>query len=181
VKNRIDMAADLGTDVIIMHLPPELNEPDTMEEGWEQLWCSLDELEPYAAENGVRIAIENGDFLKLAKVFERCEPDYVGLCYDSGHGNVGDEGLDRLEQNKDRLISLHLHDNDGASDQHLPLFSGTVDWPRLAEIIVSSAYTKWVNMETTMKNVSAMTEAEFLGHCYATGKRFSDMIDAARK
>ena len=44
-------------------------------------------------------------------------------------------GLDWLDKLKGRLSSIHLHDNDGRSDQHRIPFTGTVDWPRLAGLI----------------------------------------------
>ena len=179
VQNRIDMAARLGSDVVIMHAPKEVTDPVTADRGWPQFMRTLDELRPHARERGVRLALENGDFDILDRVFAVHGPDYIGLCYDSGHGNVRPGGLDRLERVRDRLISLHLHDNDGASDQHKPLFSGTVDWPRLARIIAASAYGKWVSMETTMKNAGIAGELEFLGRVREAGRRFADMIAAA--
>ena len=37
------------------------------------------------------------------------------------------------EINGDKLIALHLHDNDGISDQHLLPFDGTVNWKNIME------------------------------------------------
>ena len=50
--------------------------------------------------------IENGDFISLEKLFSEYGPDYVGLCYDCGHGNMIADGLDQLDRFKERLISL---------------------------------------------------------------------------
>ena len=177
VRNRLRMAAELGTDVIIMHLTEELNDPATAERGWEQLYRSLDALAPDAAVLGVRIAIENGDFDQVDRILASYGPEYVGLCYDAGHGNLRDDGLDRLTAARDRLISVHLHDNDGSGDQHKLLFSGTVDWERLAGIIAASSYTKWVSMETVMRNTGIEEEEDFLNQAYTTGTRFAEMID----
>ncbi len=179
VRNRIDMTARLGSDVVIMHVP--VAGTATAERGWEAFLRSLDELKPFARERGVRIAIENGDFDVLERVFGAYGPDYMGLCYDSGHGNGRADGgettsLDRLSRLKDRLISLHLHDNDGASDQHKLLFSGTVDWPRLAGIIATSSYSKWVSMEAVIHNTGIKEETVFLHKAYETGRQFADMI-----
>jgi sugar phosphate isomerase/epimerase len=86
------------------------------------------------------------------------------------------DGLDHLESLKDRLISVHLHDNDGASDQHKLLFSGTVDWERLARIMAESAYAKCVSMEVTMGRMGIEDEGVFLAEAFKTGTRFSRMI-----
>ena len=181
VKNRVAMAARLGTDVIIMHLGSEPAEREASDLYWEQLWKSLDELEPYAREHGVRIAVENGIFTPIRKVLARYGPDYVGLCYDSGHGNVSGDGLDETEALKDRLISIHLHDNDGTGDQHNLLFTGTVDWERLARILATSAYEKCVSMEASMKNAGIPGEPTFLEKAFETGTRFTEMVAQAAR
>jgi sugar phosphate isomerase/epimerase len=175
VRNRMTMAAQLNSDVIIMHAPHN-STPALFRR-------SLDDLMPFAREHGIRIAIEN-----LANSTEEAEvilseysPDYLGLCYDAGHGNISGDGLDCLGRLKDRLISVHLHDNDGTGDQHNPLFSGTVDWPRLAEILADSAYTKCVSMEVTMPDSGIEDENVFLKHAFETGTRFSQMIEEHRQ
>jgi len=170
VKNRIDMTARLGGGVTIMHIHDATCHDPVMK--------SLDALEKYAKSRGVRIAIENGVFQDIRHVLTRWGPDYVGLCYDSGHGNLICNGLDELDGLKDRLISIHLHDNDGASDQHKLLFSGTVDWPRLASLLARSSYDKCVSMEVSMDNAGIPDESIFLRRAFDTGTRFQQMIAA---
>jgi sugar phosphate isomerase/epimerase len=173
VRNRIEMTAHLSADVVIMHVP---GDPDSI-----PVRKSLDALEPFARERNVRIAIENGNFEAIRKLLSEYDSGYVGLCYDSGHGNVSADGLDHLESIKDRLISVHLHDNDGTSDQHKLLFSGTVDWERLARIMAGSAYTKCVSMEVTMARTGIEDEGLFLAEAFETGTRFSRMIEEEKR
>ena len=181
VENRIAMAARLSSDVIIMHVPAEPRDEDENGVFWTQLQKSLDALEPYARHRGVRIAIENlfpDNFGTLERIFAQYGPDYVGLCYDSGHANF--TGVDHLEPLKERLISVHLHDNDGSWDQHKLIFSGTIDWDRLARIMASSAYTKCVSMELSIHNSGINDEEVFLEKGFETGMAFSRMIDGHR-
>ncbi len=173
VKNRIEMTAYLSSDVTIMHVPGD--------PGSAPIRKSLDELEPFARERNVRIAIENGSFEAVRKLLSEYDPDYAGLCYDCGHGNMIPDGLDHLEAIKDRLISVHLHDNDGKSDQHKLLFSGTVAWERLARIMAGSAYTKCVSMETTMGRTGIDDEGVFLAKAFETGTTFSGMISEEKR
>ncbi|MGQ9663022.1 MAG: sugar phosphate isomerase/epimerase family protein [Kiritimatiellia bacterium] len=173
VKNRLEMTAFLGGDVVVMHLPAEV--------AWDALRRSLDELQPVVMKLGVRIALENGKFEAIRKVFSEYSPSFVGLCYDSGHGNLVPDGLDQLDVCRDRLISVHLHDNDGREDQHRLLFSGTVDWERLARIIGASAYRKCVSIEASMGRSGWEDEAGFLKVAYATGMRFSAMVQRVRE
>ncbi len=184
VANRVRMTARLGSDVIVMHLP-KLDDPETSPVARDQVRRSLDALRPVCRECGVRIAIENGSFDEIEKVLAAYEPKYLGLCYDCGHGNLAGDGLDRLDRLKDRLISVHLHDNDGTADQHLIPFTvrpitGTVDWQRLAKIIAASAYGKCVSMESSMKRYPGSNEQTWLADAFAAGRRLVGMIDQHR-
>jgi len=169
VKNRIEMTSYLSAGVVIMHVPGD--------PGSVTVRKSLDALEPFARERNIRIAIENGNFEAIRKLLSEYDAQYVGLCYDSGHGNMNADGLDHLEYLKDRLISVHLHDNDGTSDQHKLLFSGTVDWERLACIMAKSAYTECVSMEVSMARMGIEDEGVFLAKAFETGQRFARMIE----
>ena len=183
VKNRIAMAARLESDVIIMHVPAEPEEAEENEVFWTQLHKSLDALEPFARDRGVRIAIENlfpDNFRTIEKILSQYGPDYLGICYDSGHANVTGVGLDHLDRLKDRLISVHLHDNDGGGDQHKLIFAGTVDWERLALIMAQSAYTKPVSLEVSINHFGSRDEQLFLAAAFKTGMTFSHMIDKRR-
>ena len=201
VKNRIDFAARLGADVVIMHVYPDTLAPEYAPfnaVAWDQLRRSLDALEPYAGERGVRIAIENliddpalmaqvvdihqvGDnFEKIGRLFSLYPPEYLGLCYDSGHANLGRDRMDDLEPLTDRLLALHLHDNDGMADQHRLIFSNEIDWTRLAGLIAQSAYHKPISMEVAIKNTGIETEEEFLQQAYETGARFARMVEERR-
>jgi len=58
----------------------------------------------------------------------------VGVCLDLGHLNVRSAAppAEWVEALGARITCLHLHDNDGSADQHLPVGKGTVDWAGLA-------------------------------------------------
>ncbi len=175
VRNRIAMTARLGGDVVIMHAPEPAAEAEK-DIFRSRLFASMQALAPFAKERGVRIAIENGNFQIIRKILAEFSPEYVGLCYDSGHGNMIAGGLDHLESLKDRLISIHLHDNDGTGDQHKPLFTGTVDWPRLARIAAGSSYAKCVSLEVSMRLAGITDEDAFLAEVYRGGVAFARMM-----
>lgn len=202
VKNRIDFAARLGSDAIVMHAYPPTRDPALApfnEVALVQLRKSLDELQPYAQTRGVRIALENlvdfaglragvitpaeavDNFDLLEQLFALYPPDYLGLCYDSGHANIGRNRLERLAAVKDRLYVLHLHDNDGEGDLHQLIFQGVIDWQRTAALIAASPYTKPISMEVTIKESGISKETEFLQHAYETGTRFAEIVHALRQ
>ena len=183
VRNRIEMTSSLGGDVIILHMPAAPSEESDRQRCWDVLHRSLDALQPIAHQHGVRIALENltnGNFPTIHQLLSEYPADFLGVCYDSGHGNITGDGLDQLEPVRDRLISLHLHDNDGAGDDHQPLFTATVDWPRLARIIAQSPYTKMVSLEVQMHHSGFDDEMAFLTFARDGGERFARMIEDAR-
>lgn len=181
VKNRIAMTAELGADVIIIHLPDGIDRPDNTDPRWTATLRSLEDLEPFARKQGVRIAIENGEFPLIEKLLAICSADYVGLCYDSGHGNLAGAGLDGLERCKDRLIAVHLHDNDGKGDQHKLPFTGTIDWQRLTRLLAQSSYTKCVSLEVLFdKDTGIDDEGVFLQKAFDAAGRLATMIEEER-
>ena len=179
VLNRLEMTAELGGGAIVIHLP----ELERNGECRKALYKSLDALLPVAKELKVKIAVENGCFAAIESVFNDYPDDFLGLCYDSGHGNMGDgRGLQGLDKLKSRLIAVHLHDNDGVSDLHRPMFTGTVDWHELAGIIAESAYDKWPSTEASMRcGPAGEPEESFLAECFHGCKKIAGMVDAFRR
>lgn len=53
----------------------------------------------------------------------------VGVCWDTGHAHIShlNQG-EELRRLGSRLHALHIQDNDGVSDHHMPPFFGTIDW-----------------------------------------------------
>ena len=88
-----------------------------------------------------RRARELGFYLVLENVYER-DPDElapllkalageeVGFCLDPGHANTfGQAPLVRwLEVLHEHLAEMHLHDNHGRGDEHLPIGHGDIDF-----------------------------------------------------
>ncbi len=190
VKNRIDLAARFGGDAVVMHLfEPRVKE--LRPRFWDQARRSLDALEPYARSRGVRIALENlyrplengweDNFALLGRCFAAYAPDYLGLCFDSGHAVVGEDRMDKVAALQDRILVLHLHDNDRAGDQHKLLFSASIDWARTAQIVAASPYRKPISMEVQIRHSGADSPEAFLHQAFDTGTRFSEMVDAARR
>jgi sugar phosphate isomerase/epimerase len=175
VVNRMEMVRRLGGDAVVMHLPKEPDAEAEKTAYWDRTQRTLDALRPAAATFEVRIALENlapANHASISRVLDLYPPDYIGICYDSGHGNMTGRGLDWLEPHADRLIATHLHDNDGVGDQHKLPGMGTVDWPRLARIIARSSYNKPPSMEVSQKNSGYENrEEEFLAAARDCGPR----------
>ncbi|MFW5798075.1 MAG: sugar phosphate isomerase/epimerase family protein [Planctomycetota bacterium] len=176
VRNRIEMTARLGGHAVVMHASPEPDPADGEPVIPQPLRRSLDELQPVAEKAGVRLAIENGDVHLISALLAEYPPSYLGLCYDAGHGTMAGDGLDHLERLADRLIVVHLHDNDGTSDQHNNPFTGRGDWDRLAGILARSPYRGPVTLESNLRGLDTAPEA-FLHQAFEAARRLAEMID----
>jgi len=108
----------------------------------------------HASEYNIKLAVEN----RLENIFgatprdlialiEETDPDFIGVCFDTGHANV--RGLNLIEfvkEIKDYLIATHIHDNNGRNDLHLPPLMGNISWHQLMKIMKTS-YNKPLILE----------------------------------
>lgn len=119
---------------------------------------------------GVNLALENlrkPEYLDY--VYERTDSGRLKFCYDSGHENCYSKGTDLLHKHAARLCALHLHDNDGTSDQHLLPGDGTVDWKHIKTALVEADYRGNLTLEVTNEFSPAYNNAtaeEFLTLAY---------------
>ena len=192
VANRIKMLAALkGTGTVMMHIAyirRGVTKSEDVPIVWQRvnaLKKSINELLPLMRRLNVPLALENtanDTFETLENLMGTFPKDLVGLCYDSGHGNIGEcEGLNHLEANKDRLMALHLHDNNGAGDQHQPPFMGNLDWNRLADIIARSAYPRQISFEVAMRCTPFEDIPLFLKDTYARCAKFVKMVEDRKR
>lgn len=67
-------------------------------------------------------------------------PAQAGYLLDIGHAYISKWQIDRLiAQLGDRLHAVHLHDNNGESDAHLPINTANIDWKALFEAMGEKA------------------------------------------
>jgi sugar phosphate isomerase/epimerase len=109
----------------------------------------------------------------LEYVYANVKSDRLKFCFDSGHQNchLHSKDLDLLSMYGDKLISLHLHDNDGTQDQHMLPFEGNIKWETTMKKITSCGYIGATALEVT-KNTSyeSFTCIEFLNLAYERAK-----------
>jgi sugar phosphate isomerase/epimerase len=53
----------------------------------------------------------------------------AGACLDVGHAHLVGGAPEAAEVLSGHIITTHIHDNAGRSDDHLVPFAGTIDWP----------------------------------------------------
>lgn len=134
----------------------------------------FDYLIPIAEENHVNLALETfgrariygeskldffGHVKELKKQFDMLETKNKTICVDTGHINeavpFGVPGpAEVIKILGSSVTLLHLHDNNGASDQHLPPLTygrGGVKWNEVFEALDEIGYNGVYNFEIQLK------------------------------
>jgi sugar phosphate isomerase/epimerase len=88
-----------------------------------------------AAESGIVLALENlpPGYLghtpeEMISLLDRTDRGSVGVCFDSGHANMSGHFTEYAGALLPHAVAIHLHDNDGTSDQHAFPGLGCIDW-----------------------------------------------------
>jgi sugar phosphate isomerase/epimerase len=94
-------------------------------------------------QSGTKLMLENvyeHEPQDIRVIFERLENQNVGFCLDSGHVSAfGRASLNKwLISMGPYIQQLHLHDNCGDSDAHLPMGSGAIDFQPLFNYLKSN-------------------------------------------
>lgn len=137
----IDICGNLGIGPVTVHPgvigPIQRWDPPRVDKYTRE---SLEMLAAGAADNSMLIALENMPNMKsttcqtAAEMTAIMEGLDIGICFDIGHAHTTGQISEMLAL-KDRFINVHVHDNLGDMDAHLPLGSGTIDFSVLRELV----------------------------------------------
>ena len=84
----------------------------------------------------------------LCAVVDSYNSEYVGACWDFGHGNrVFTNQCEQIVKLGDRLKATHVDDNIGKDDLHLIPFLGNVKWPDIMKTLRDINYSGDFNYE----------------------------------
>jgi len=198
IRNRIDLTEALGGSVLTLHVS---SAPTAAK--MTAIRRTMQEAARYARQRGVRIALENMHYPSylnhevIRTLLTEFDSEIIGVCFDTGHGNCLPNGLDFAREFNDRIIAVHLNDNLGAvnnnatdedasaGDRHMLLYSGTVNWAAVADVLCNSSYFTVecgpVNMEVGHRRHPEITDVNvFLDRAYETGMRFAEELELAR-
>ncbi len=134
----LEATAALGGSVMVMHTGylPQFSRGGRRH--WLRNWAErMPKIVEHAEKLGVTLALENTwddrpeIMLHLADMLPG---DNVRFCLDTGHVNAFSHlGISRWwDMMGDRVVAMHLHDNDGISDDHLAPGEGIFDFETLA-------------------------------------------------
>ncbi len=131
IKRALEVAEHVPFRFLIQHMGLPNEEFDEAKR--EACMTSVEHLRAFAKPLGVTVLLENipnelstperlVEFLHLSR-FED-----VGVCLDLGHANVMSNVPEAFAVLKDRVRSVHVHDNEGDRDAHLWPGQGSINW-----------------------------------------------------
>jgi sugar phosphate isomerase/epimerase len=146
LKRALDVADDLPFSRMIFHMGGSRETPDMRKR--DAAFSTLEHLILHAKHAGVTICIENTTSEMGAPTFLRSFVDDTRLPlrfnFDIGHANLADGAeADRIETSftplRDLVAGVHVHDNHGEKDEHLPPYDGSIDWAAAVKTLKSAS------------------------------------------
>jgi sugar phosphate isomerase/epimerase len=146
LKRAIDVAEEMPYPRMVLHMggPRETSDPRKR----DAAFSSLEHLILHAHHAGVTIAVENttsemGDPAYLRAFVDETRLTGLRFNFDIGHAHLADgpeeERLTKsFERLRDLVVAVHLHDNHGEKDEHLPPYDGTIDWEKAIPLLKSA-------------------------------------------
>jgi len=99
-----------------------------------------------------KLVIEYADNILLLREKLNNHP-LIGACWDTGHANTKHiDQYPEIIKLKGILKGLHLQDNNGINDDHMPILMGTVNYDDVIQGLKDIGYDGAFNMETKIFN-----------------------------
>lgn len=136
-QQTLEAAARLGAHLVVFHPGFDRWRYGNHESAWlEQCLSFWPKICVQAETKGLKLALENiydDNTRLLVSLVNQLDADCLGHCFDIGHWQLfGEQKMSTWLGNlKDRLFHLHLHDNKGRNDDHLPIGAGKIDFEPL--------------------------------------------------
>jgi sugar phosphate isomerase/epimerase len=158
VLGALDTAAELRAQKVVLH-PSYIGGLGVfvMKEAMALAMDAFDQFARRASELGLTVCIENmfpkyhpfvepDDFIPIFDAFPQFK-----LVLDTGHAHMGDPRGERtagfITRFADRLEHLHISDNHGHLDDHLPVGHGSVDFHTLVRLLHRVGYDNTCTLE----------------------------------
>ena len=149
-RESCEIALALGAENVVFHSSAFPFLRGAYLENWAAGCASF--YEELVAQYPVRICIENAQDLDptpLRSLMEQVHSDRVGVCLDIGHIHYSRTPVSQwFSQLGEWIRYLHLSDNMGEFDDHLPLGKGSIPWEQVNELWESLGKDIPITLET---------------------------------
>jgi sugar phosphate isomerase/epimerase len=151
ILRAVEAAAMLGVHYFVIHPGPENADIPSRDERLlriENVCAVLNRVAARCAEVGIQCVLENklphllfGQASDLLWILASLEGNRVGACLDTGHAYLAGDLHQLVLKMAPYLRLLHVHDNKGHGDDHLPPGDGRIDWTTLLQELAAARYT----------------------------------------
>ena len=202
----IEFCGDIGCKNLVIHgisyyLDDTVNTLESINELNRKLYTSLipalkdcpvtvcmDNI--FSGHNGVNYQGNCSDAAKGAAFIDEMNAlagrEAFGLCFDTGHANLLHHDMRIIiPAYGSRIKCLHIHDNNGSSDQHRAPLTGTIDWNLFLSALKEIGYKGDLSFETfAQTNAAAKFDEDmilpWLELICKTGKKFREKLRKKR-
>jgi sugar phosphate isomerase/epimerase len=146
LKRVLDAADDLPFPRMVLHMGGSRETADPRKR--DAAFSSLEHLTLHARHAGVTICLENttnemSDPAYLRAFVDETRLTAVRFNFDVGHAHLSEGPEDAriakgFEPLRELVASVHIHDNHGEKDEHLPPYDGTIAWPAALALLKSA-------------------------------------------
>jgi sugar phosphate isomerase/epimerase len=149
----LQAAGRLGAHLMVVHPGYDRWRYPNLTEVWtENAVATFTPLLALAEQLDCRIALENiyeQTTATLTGLVNRLDTPWFGHCFDIGHWQLfGKESQEQwLAAIAGRLLHLHLHDNRGENDDHLPVGEGVIDFSFLFPLLATTPVPPSITLE----------------------------------
>lgn len=147
VSKGILLAEKAGSDRITIHPGFREMPAPALDKNYEGLINILKKVVTFAEENNVKVGLENLDRNDYTMCFEVQDllrvadsVDGLNITLDIGHVFTTGSPVDYYKKVKDFVIDVHVHDNDGKTDQHKCIGEGKIDFKPLVKEFKANNY-----------------------------------------
>lgn len=150
-----------GIPIAVMHVTKTKTPPPMSLIGLKRFQTLANNAQKY----GIILALENSrkpDYFDY--VFDNVTSDNLKVCYDSGHDHAFTKDSFNFDKYKNKIVAVHLHDNNGQEDEHLYPFDGNIDWEQVLTKLKHAGYKGPITLEVVMqdKRYHDLSASEFV-------------------
>ena len=176
-KKNIDEARANGIPMVMMHPCSKFEPPFPSETGLRR----FEAIAQYANQLGIEIGFENTKVTGFQRFLIKNLKAKAGVCLDIGHCHAHFKDDFDYDFFRDKITSVHIHDNFGVKDEHLLPFDGNVDWKQAMSDLKRANFDRELTMEILYHRQypETMTIQQFYKEGYRRGLKLAELFEEA--
>ena len=148
VVRALDVGKMIGCELVVIHAGMSTGDADEIELRRRQSIRSINELCKLSSQRGLGLAVEylptnvprignsSADIIDLFRVVDGTP----GVCMDVNHANLGEPMAEAIRALGERIVTVHISDNDGINERHFMPGQGTIDWGEVMSLLDEIGY-----------------------------------------